>query len=105
MLLRSLISRFDPSRNPSEIPDLEILGIHDDSRQVRRGDLFVARPGTRTDGREFIADAAAKGAVAAVVQTKLSDCPLPQVIVKDASTAASIVAAMSDSDTKGRAAS
>jgi UDP-N-acetylmuramoyl-L-alanyl-D-glutamate--2,6-diaminopimelate ligase len=41
-----------------------ICGITADSRQVRPGFLFAALPGTRDDGRRFIADAAARGAVA-----------------------------------------
>jgi UDP-N-acetylmuramoyl-L-alanyl-D-glutamate--2,6-diaminopimelate ligase len=44
--------------------DPEILGISADSRQVRPGFLFAALPGSKVDGREFIADAAARGAVA-----------------------------------------
>src|SRR3984957_7723868 len=44
--------------------DLEIAGITADSRQVVPGDLFAALPGTRADGREFIADAVERGAVA-----------------------------------------
>jgi UDP-N-acetylmuramoyl-L-alanyl-D-glutamate--2,6-diaminopimelate ligase len=37
-------------------------GVADDSRQVRRGDLFVAYPGDLADGRHYIADAIARGA-------------------------------------------
>src|SRR5438046_9596908 len=33
-----------------------------DSRQVQPGDAFAALPGTRVDGRSFIADALAQGA-------------------------------------------
>lgn len=39
-------------------------GVADDSRQVRRGDLFLAYPGDLTDGRRHIADAIARGAAA-----------------------------------------
>lgn len=35
-----------------------------DSRQVRPGDLFLAVPGAKVDGREHIADALARGAAA-----------------------------------------
>jgi UDP-N-acetylmuramoyl-L-alanyl-D-glutamate--2,6-diaminopimelate ligase len=92
VLLRTLISRFDSSLNPADVPDVEILGIKEDSRQVHKGDLFIARSGTKTDGRQFIADAAAKGAVAVITDQKLSDPPLPQVVVQDAAAAASILA-------------
>ncbi|HWQ90272.1 MAG TPA: Mur ligase family protein, partial [Clostridia bacterium] len=39
-----------------------------DSRQARPGDLFFALPGDRFDGHEYVAEAARKGASAAVVQ-------------------------------------
>ncbi|HEX9343421.1 MAG TPA: UDP-N-acetylmuramoyl-tripeptide--D-alanyl-D-alanine ligase [Actinomycetota bacterium] len=45
-------------------------GMGTDSRTIRPGDLFVALPGSQTDGRRFAAAAVAAGAVAAVVQTQ-----------------------------------
>jgi UDP-N-acetylmuramoyl-L-alanyl-D-glutamate--2,6-diaminopimelate ligase len=44
--------------------DPEIEGLTSDSRAVKPGDLFAALPGGQQDGRKFIADAIAKGAVA-----------------------------------------
>jgi UDP-N-acetylmuramoyl-L-alanyl-D-glutamate--2,6-diaminopimelate ligase len=44
--------------------DPEIVGLTADSRAVRRGYLFAALPGEKTDGRQFIAQAIASGAVA-----------------------------------------
>lgn len=44
--------------------DPEILGLTQDSRQVKPGWLFAAVPGTRYDGRRFIGDAVMNGAVA-----------------------------------------
>lgn len=44
--------------------DPEVTGVEHDSRQVRPGDLFVALPGARFDGRAFAAAAVAAGAVA-----------------------------------------
>lgn len=43
-------------------------GVADDSRQVMPGDLFLAYPGDLADGRRYIADALAKGAVAVLWQ-------------------------------------
>lgn len=43
---------------------VEPTGVADDSRQVRPGDLFVAYAGDLTDGRTYIAEALAQGAVA-----------------------------------------
>src|SRR5580692_1336576 len=56
---------------------LPIAEVRDDSRQVGPGDLFVAVPGTAADGRKFLADAAARGAVALVVEEPTSMQPTP----------------------------
>ena len=40
----------------------EVRRITSDSRDVREGDAFAAYPGTRHDGRAFIADAITRGA-------------------------------------------
>jgi UDP-N-acetylmuramoyl-L-alanyl-D-glutamate--2,6-diaminopimelate ligase len=42
----------------------DISAIVEDSRLATPGCLFIARPGTETDGRRFIGDAVAKGAIA-----------------------------------------
>lgn len=44
-----------------------IHGVSIDSRLIKRGDLFFALPGKRVDGHHFLKEAAAKGAVGAVV--------------------------------------
>lgn len=54
--------------------DTEIVGLTCDSRAVRPGFLFAALPGTRADGRAYIADALARGA-AAVVAPKGTEMP------------------------------
>ncbi len=47
-----------------EVGDRTVGEVREDSRQVRPGDLFVAVPGTKADGRRFVADALARGAAA-----------------------------------------
>ena len=47
-----------------DVAGLDVAGITADSRQVVPGDLFAALPGSRSDGRAFIADAVARGVVA-----------------------------------------
>jgi len=44
--------------------DVKVKRLVVDSRLVKPGDLFVAIPGTHVDGRHYIADAVASGAVA-----------------------------------------
>ena len=46
------------------LQDIEIQGLSADSRTVGRGFLFAALTGSRADGRAFIDDAVARGAVA-----------------------------------------
>jgi len=46
------------------VAHLDIVGVTADSRHVVPGDLFAALPGSRADGRAFIADAVERGAVA-----------------------------------------
>lgn len=46
------------------INDETIVGLTCDSRQVEPGFLFAALPGSQVDGRTFIADAMARGAIA-----------------------------------------
>ncbi len=48
--------------------DIEIAGISQNSRQVRKNYLFVALEGEKTDGHLFIDDAIGNGAVAIVCQ-------------------------------------
>ena len=47
---------------------LPIARLCADSRQVRRGDLFVAFRGEQVDGHQFLAAAQAKGAVGALIE-------------------------------------
>lgn len=46
------------------VADVEVTGLALDSRRVKGGDLFIALPGTRTDGHRYIDTAVAAGAVA-----------------------------------------
>lgn len=58
-----------------------ITGVSADSRNVSPGDVFVAMPGTKTDGHRFIRDAVARGAVAVVTETPIEGVPVPQYVV------------------------
>ena len=49
-------------------PEIEIKGIHCDSRKIEPGFLFVAVPGTQSDGHSFIGKAIEMGAKAIVCQ-------------------------------------
>ena len=57
--------------------DPEIAGLSGDSRSIRPGFLFAALPGTRVDGRNFAAEAVARGAVA-ILSTTAAGLELPE---------------------------
>ena len=66
--------------------DAEVMvtgSVETDSRLVGVGSLFVAKPGEITDGHEFVSAASAAGAVAALVERKLDNANLTQIVVKD----------------------
>jgi UDP-N-acetylmuramoyl-L-alanyl-D-glutamate--2,6-diaminopimelate ligase len=91
MFLHNLLQQFDTKIILTGIPNAELTGVSEDSRQVRPGNLFIARPGTKADGSQFIADAASRGAVAVVTQTKQPNSPLPQIVVGSANATASVL--------------
>ncbi len=64
------------------IPDSEISGLHNDSRQIKPGYLFIAYPGAAADGRLFIQKAVSAGAVAIVYEPESlpESCRLPDNI-------------------------
>lgn len=66
--------------------DAEFSAALIDSRAVRAGDLFLALPGERADGHDFVAAAAQAGAAGAVVSRRV-DVPLPQVLVPEVAEA------------------
>jgi len=57
-----------------------------DSRTVEEGDLFVALPGARFDGHNFVVQAAARDAAAAVVARPIAT-DIPQILVPDTAEA------------------
>lgn len=64
-----------------------VTHITQDSRTIQSGSLFFALPGKRVDGHNFLWDAKAKGAVAAVVEHRREDLDFPQLLVPSTSHA------------------
>jgi UDP-N-acetylmuramoyl-L-alanyl-D-glutamate--2,6-diaminopimelate ligase len=75
-------------------PDVDPVlgGITVDSREMMPGGLFIAIEGAEADGHDFVANAASKGANAAVVERQVAT-NLPQVVVRDTHRAAEVLAA------------
>lgn len=67
----------------SQYGALPITSVTDRSDAVCNGSLFVAVTGRHRDGHEFLCDASARGAVAAVVSREISDPPIPCFPVPD----------------------
>jgi len=57
MLLKNLISNLKP-----EVAALKIKGISFDSRNTKKGDLFVSIKGNKFDGNDYINQATSRGA-------------------------------------------
>ncbi|HET6251653.1 MAG TPA: UDP-N-acetylmuramoyl-L-alanyl-D-glutamate--2,6-diaminopimelate ligase [Tepidisphaeraceae bacterium] len=92
MFLHDLIRQFDPHISLAGIADFPVTSICEDSRRAKAGSVFVARAGGQADGAQFLADARARGAVAAIVYKPCENSPLPQIVVRDSGSAASILA-------------
>ena len=74
--------------------DVAIEGVADDSRRVAPGDLFCAWTGTDSDGHNYVEAAARAGAVAALVERRVPDVAIPQVLVRQGREAAAHAAAL-----------
>ncbi|MCH7873747.1 MAG: UDP-N-acetylmuramoyl-L-alanyl-D-glutamate--2,6-diaminopimelate ligase [Gemmatimonadetes bacterium] len=94
MELRRIADALDARGELVRAPDAapEIAGVVDDSRRVDGAVLFCAVQGTVADGHDYVADAAARGAVAALV-TRVVEAAIPQVVVRDSRIAAAVAAA------------
>lgn len=63
---------------------LEVSGNPEtDSREVVKGSIFFAKVGAKDDGHNHIADAKARGAALAIVQRRVSEVDIPQILVSD----------------------
>lgn len=94
MKLVDLLNTIQPTRIVGTT-ELEITGIHIDSRQVEPGHLFIAMRGTQADGHAYIRAAIEKGAAAILCEElpeQLQDATY--VVVADTEDAAGRVATL-----------
>ena len=68
--------------------EVEVKDLQFDSRSVSQGTLFVAQPGTKVDGHDYIAKAVEAGAVAIICQQVPAGAPAATYIVVDDSSRA-----------------
>jgi UDP-N-acetylmuramoyl-tripeptide--D-alanyl-D-alanine ligase len=67
--------------------NVQIQRVHTDTRSLKPGDLFVALSGDNFDANDFLNEARAKGAVAAIAQRGLTESGLPGLLVSDSKLA------------------
>lgn len=84
--LENLLDGTDAVVRGELAPGTVFVDFQRDARQARPGDLFIALRGERFDGHDFVADAAAAGATAALVSRTWADehldAPLPLLVVE-----------------------
>ena len=87
--MMTLQQAFDLLR--ARIPGARLIGegatplarVHTDTRTLAAGDLFVALKGERFDAHQFLSQARAAGAAAAIAHAGLADAGLPGIEVPD----------------------
>lgn len=90
--LRQLLAEVK-ALSPQHIPDVEIRGVAYDSRQVQKGDCFIALSGGNTDGHAFIDKAVANGAAAGVGTHPGLTPGVPYIQVADSRLALALISA------------
>ena len=73
-------------------PALAFARVHTDTRSLQAGDLFVALKGERFDAHDFLAQAKASGAVAALAERGLEEAGIPGLRVGDSQAALTALA-------------
>lgn len=64
-------------------PSNPIINFCFDTRLLKENECFLAIKNQNNDGHYFVNSAKTKGAVAVIVEHEISDCDLPQLIVKN----------------------
>ncbi len=73
--------------------DAVFEGISTDSRNIQKGNLFVALKGENFDAHDFLNDIVSKGAAAVIVEQLPANFELPALVVKDSRLALAEIAA------------
>lgn len=96
MILKDLIKKSFPDQSGLEgIPPIPIQSIECDSRRVKPGSLFVAIDGAVSDGKKYISDAIAQGAVAVVSDgPNMEAHPVPWIQIADGRAAVAQLASI-----------
>ena len=91
MTLGDLLEKVDIVEISADI-ELDIPGVAYDSRIARAGELFIAIKGYKSDGHDYIEEAAGKG-ISCVVCERAPEIAIPYIIVGDSRKALALVSA------------
>ncbi|MDY7228666.1 UDP-N-acetylmuramoyl-L-alanyl-D-glutamate--2,6-diaminopimelate ligase [Hyalangium rubrum] len=72
---------------------VDVTGVTQDSRRVKAGDLFVAVPGTKEDGAQYVGEAVSRGAVAVLSEKPVPSSQVPFFKVSSSRKALALIAA------------
>lgn len=75
------------------VPEADVSGLADDSREVGPGFAFFAIPGTKADGASFVPDAFSRGAAVVVAERPVECGSARLLVVPDARCALALAAA------------
>jgi UDP-N-acetylmuramoyl-L-alanyl-D-glutamate--2,6-diaminopimelate ligase len=93
-MLQELMKTVRVKRVLGPLKAAKVRGVTQDSRKVEKGFLFVAISGGKLDGHDFVTDAVARGAIAAVVRRNAHpEGKVPQFVVTDPRAALADLAA------------
>jgi len=89
-----LVSAENLSAESTSFRNIEITGLVHSDVEAISGDLFLAIPGAKVHGAEFIASAVARGAVAVVTDSAgaAHSADVPTLVVKDVRHAGAVIA-------------
>lgn len=86
----------------THLPSQALAGFNQDTRSLAAGQVFVALRTDKRDGHDFLADARARGAAAALVSRVDESVALPQLLVADPLAAFQAIAAAHRREFSGR---
>lgn len=92
-MLQELVESLSGIETRDASMDIGVSGVKSDSRQVERGDVFVAVRGAAVDGHDYVSQAAGRGAVACVTEMSVDTGDALNIVVPDSAKALAELAA------------
>lgn len=93
MKLKELLSKIEYT-SKDDLSAIDIKGVVSNSKNVKKGDLFVAVKGENFDGHNFVTEAIKKGAAAVLSQAPVNFKGIANILVKDSREALAALSSM-----------